>query len=80
MLSLLGISVWENFKKWLTMPQIWVAIALIVIGTSLVFLARRITRVVRKTNSIDEKDKTYIAIKCTGIALMFVSLMIIVFI
>lgn len=80
MLTLLGISVWENFAKWLLMPQIWVAIALIIVGTSMVFLARRITRVIRKSNSISEKDKTYIGIKSTGIALMFVALMIIVFI
>lgn len=80
MLSILGISIWENFVKWLSMPQIWVAIALIIIGTSMVFLARRITRVVRKSNSISEKDKIYIGIKCTGIALMFLALMIIVFI
>lgn len=80
MKMMLEISVWENFVKWLSMPEIWVALALVIIGTSLVFLARRITRVVRKSNSIDDKDKTFITIKCIGIAMMFLALMIIVFI
>ncbi len=80
MFSMLGISVWENFVKWLSMPAVWVALVLFIVGTSLVFLARRITRVIRKTNSIDDKDKKMLTIKIIGVVMMFVGLMIVVFI
>ena len=77
---MLGISVWENFVKWLSMPTVWVALLLFIVGASLVFLARRITRVIRKTNSIDDNDKKMLSIKIIGVVMMFVGLMIVVFI
>lgn len=80
MMTLLGITVWESFQKWFSIPAVWISVLLFIAGSSLVLLARRIARVVKKTNSIADNDKTLITIKSIGIVMMFVGLMIIVFI
>lgn len=80
MMTLLGSYNWENFKKWLSMPAVWLALFLFIAGATMVILARRITRVIKKTNSIADNDKTLITLKSIGIAMMFVGLMVVVFI
>ena len=80
MMTLLASYNWENFKKWLSMPAVWFALILFIAGATMVILARRITRVIKKTNSIADNDKTLITLKSIGIVMMFVGLMVVVFI
>ena len=70
----------ESFKMFFTMPQVWIALILCIIGASLIILARRITRVAKKTNYIADNDKTMITIKCIGVVCLFVCKIILVFI
>ncbi len=70
----------ESFKMFFTMPQVWIALILCIIGASLIILARRITRVAKKTNYIADNDKTMITIKCIGVVCLFVCIIILVFI
>lgn len=70
----------EEFKYFFSMPSVWVAFGLLVFGTTLVILARRIARVIRKTNTIENNDKYMITFKCFGVVLMFLGVLIIAFI
>ena len=70
----------ESFKRFFSMPSVWVAMILCIVGVALVFLARRITRVVKKTDEIADNDRTLITIKCVGILMMVVTVLILVFI
>ncbi len=79
-MNLLLDSLFNGLVEYLKMPSMWVALALVIIGASLVILARRIARVIRKTDNIDNRDKYLILFKCLGIVAMFVAVLIIVFI
>lgn len=70
----------ESFKMFFSMPQVWVAMVLCVLGIAMVVLARRITRVAKKTNYVADNDKTMITLKCIGIVCLFVCIIILVFI
>ena len=70
----------ESFKRYFSMPQVWIAMFLCIVGVALVLLARRITRVIKNTNEIADNDRTLVTIKCIGIALMVVTVVILVFI
>lgn len=69
----------ESFKMFFSMPQVWVAMVLCIIGVSLVILARRITRVAKKTDLIADNDRTMITLKCIGLVCLFVCIIILVF-
>ena len=70
----------ESFKRFFSMPQVWVAMILCVVVTSLVLLARRITRVVKKTDTIADNDRTLVTIKCIGIVMLVLTVVILVFV
>ena len=70
----------ESFIRFFSMPQIWIAMALCVVGTALVLLARRITRVKKDTDKIADNDRTLVTIKCIGIVMLVISVVILVFV
>jgi len=70
----------ESFKRYFSMPQVWVAMFLCIVGVALVLLARRITRVIKDTNNIADNDKTLVTIKCIGITMLVLTMVIIIFI
>lgn len=70
----------EGFKYYLSMPAVWIALAVVIIGATMVFVARRVVRAIRKENDIADNDGYLIAIKCIGVVLMFVGVLIVVFI
>ncbi len=76
LLSNITTGLVEYFK----MPSMWVALLLFIMGTSLVILARRITRVIRKEDIISDKDRYLILFKCLGVVAMFVGILIVVLI
>ena len=69
----------ENLIRRLQMPAVIVALAFAIIGVALAVLARRIARVVRKSNEIQENDSILISLKAIGLVFLFVSILIIVF-
>ena len=70
---------WENLLVRLQMPAIMVALACAVVGVAIVMLAKRITRMVRKSDSVQDNDNVLISLKAIGLVLLFVSVLIIVF-
>ena len=69
----------ESFKRFFSMPQIWIAMFLCVVGIALVILARRITRVAKNTDKVEDNDQTLVTIKCIGIIMLIIAVLIIVF-
>ena len=63
MLNFLLNTNMESFIRYFSMPQIWVAMALCVVGVSLVLLARRITRVAKDTDKVEDNDRMLVSIK-----------------
>ena len=61
------------------MPVIIVALACAILGVALVILAKRIARMVRKSDSVQDNDNVLISLKAIGLILLFVSVLIIVF-
>lgn len=70
----------EGFKYYLSMPAVWFALIAVIVGATMVFVARRVARAIRKENEIADNDKYLITIKCIGVVLMFIGVLIVVFI
>ena len=69
----------ESFIRYFSMPQIWVAMILCVVGVALVILARRITRVAKNIEKVEDNDRTLVTIKCIGIIMLVLTVVILVF-
>ena len=69
----------ESFIRYFSMPQIWVAMILCVVGVALVILARRITRVAKNIEQVADNDRTLVSIKCVGIIMLVLTVVILVF-
>lgn len=70
---------WDNLITRLSMPEIIVALVVAAVGLGLAIIAKKVAKTVRKTDEIDDKDPVMIGFKVTGLALLFVALLIIVF-
>lgn len=70
---------WNNFIDRMQIPSVIVALVFAVVGVALAILARRIARVIRKTNDIQDNDSCLIAFKAVGLVCLFVSVLIIIF-
>ena len=66
MINMLGVSL----IQFLSNPLIIVGLILLAFGIATVCLAKRITRVARQTNKVDQNDKVYVAFKVVGLLLM----------
>ena len=62
----------------LSMPAIIFAIVFAIVGLSLAIIAKKVAKVVRKSDNIDEKDPVMIGFKVAGLACLFVSVLIII--
>jgi hypothetical protein len=69
----------ENFVRRIQMPAIIIALSFAIIGVALAVLARRIARVVRKSNIVPDNDAVLISLKAVGLVFLFVAVLIIVF-
>ncbi len=83
MLNLLSIAtffneVWDRFLINVQRPWMWMAIAFAAFGLAVTMLARRIARIIRKQNHIDNSDGALITFKTVG--LMFVVAAVIILI
>ncbi|MBR4745731.1 MAG: hypothetical protein IK070_03395 [Clostridia bacterium] len=72
------LGVFDEFVEWISWTPVIIALSLAVVGLALGVLARRIARVIRKTNEIDDKDRALITIKVFAIILLFVAALIMI--
>ena len=70
---------WDNLLIRLQMPVIMIALGCAILGVAIVFLARRITCVVRKSDDIKDNDNVLLALKSIGLIFLFVAVLIIIF-
>lgn len=73
------LGIFDEFVEWIGRIPVIVALVLCVFGVALAVLARRIARVIRKTNDISDNDKYYLTCKVIAAVLLFAALLIIVF-
>ena len=73
------VDFWNNFVDRLRIPAIIVALVFAIIGVALAVLARRIARVIRKSNEISDSDNILITFKAIGLVCLFISVLIIIF-
>lgn len=59
--------------------DIIIGISFAILGVAVAVLARRITRVIRKRNDVEDNDSALIAIKTIGLVLMLIAFLILVF-
>ena len=62
----------------LTAPRI-AGLTLIILGVALAFLAKRITRVVKKQSEFDKSDKTYVTLLTFSLCLILCGMVVCVF-
>ena len=70
---------WNNFVERIQIPSVIIALVFAIIGVALAILARRIARVIRKTDDIKDNDGCLIAFKAVGLVCLFISVLIIIF-
>lgn len=62
-----------GFVEIVTKAEFLTAIILGIIGTALIFLAKRITKTIRNTNFISADDKVYILFKIIGVCFVLIA-------
>ena len=65
------LSFWSTISEKLQLPMFTAGIVLAILGVTIGFLAKRITRVVRKSNTIENNDKILISLKLVVLILLF---------
>lgn len=72
MLSLLLM----NFQEYLLSPARIAGLSLIIIGIATVFIAKKLTRVIKKQSNIDKSDRTYVTILTVGFVLILAGMIV----
>ena len=62
----------------LTVPRI-LGMSLIAIGIAIAFVSKRLTRVIKKTDTIDGSDKTYVTILTVALIVILVGMIVCIF-
>ena len=62
----------------LTVPRI-LGMSIIIIGIALALVSKRLTRVIKRTDSVDNSDKTYITILTVAFVLILVGMIVCIF-
>lgn len=75
----LMLSFWSTLSERLQLPMFTAGIVLAVLGVAIGVLAKRITRVVRKSNTIEDNDKVLVSLKLVGLILLFLALILLIF-
>lgn len=69
----------ENFSTQLNLYRIAGALVIAISGLSMTILARRLTRVFKRRNDIDDEDKFMLTLKAFGFILIFAALLMVIF-
>ena len=75
----LMLSFWSTISERFQLPMFTLGIVLAVLGVAIGVLAKRITRGVRKSNTIENNDKILISLKLVGLILLFLALILLIF-
>ncbi|MBE7074818.1 MAG: hypothetical protein E7376_02435 [Clostridiales bacterium] len=59
-----------DFQEYLLSPARIAGLALIIIGISIVLIAKRLTRVITKKSIVDKNDRTYVICLTVGLVLI----------
>lgn len=62
----------------ITKAEFLTAIILGILGTAIIFLAKRITKTIRDTNFISADDKVYILLKLIGVAFVLIAFVMLI--
>ena len=62
----LMLTIWSTITERLQLPMFTAGIVFAVLGVTIGVLAKRITRVVRKSNEIENNDKILVSLKLVG--------------
>lgn len=68
----------EEFVNVITRPNVIAGIILAAVGLALTLLAKKITRIARKKQDIDEADKLYLALKGFALVMILVALIVMI--
>ena len=68
----------ENFVDDITKANVIAGIILATVGLALTLLAKKITRIARKKQDIDEADKLYLALKGLALVMILVALIVMI--
>ena len=63
-----------SMPQFLGNPLIVIGMILLILGVSTLCLAKRVTRVARQSNKVNNDDKIYVAFKIIGLLLMLAGL------
>ena len=75
----LMLTIWSTITERLQLPMFTAGIVFAVLGVTIGVLAKRITRVVRKSNEIENNDKILVSLKLVGLVLLFLALILLIF-
>lgn len=68
----------ENFVDVISRVNVIAGIILAAVGLALTLLAKKITRIARKKQDIDEADKLYLALKGLALVMILVALIVMI--
>ena len=68
-----------NLIDSLNLQTIAYSLIMAVSGLVIIILARRLTRIIKKNNDIDDEDKFMLTLKSFGLLLLFVALLMVIF-
>ncbi len=68
----------EDFVTVISQPNVIAGIILAAVGLGLTLLAKKITRIARKKQDIDESDKLYLALKGLALVMILVALIVMI--
>ncbi len=68
----------ENFVDVISRANVIAGIILAAVGLALTLLAKKITRIARKKQDIDEADKLYLALKGLALVMILVALIVMI--
>lgn len=71
-------SYFVNLGKMIRSVDIIIGLCFAILGVALTILARRITRIIRKRNDIDDNDTALITVKVIALVCMLVAFLILV--
>mgnify|MGYP003571376476 CR=1 FL=1 len=69
----------NNLQNWFENPLAIVGMVALVVGLSMIFLARNIARFARKAKEVSNQDKIYVVISILGVAFVLLGFILIVF-
>lgn len=68
----------EDFVTVISQPNVIAGIILAAVGLALTLLAKKITRIARKKQDIDQADKLYLALKGLALVMILVALIVMI--